>query len=74
MAESMHMEMGESENTQWYEILLAQGEDMSGTIRIDYVFIIICIKIIFSKIHKNHWFFNIRRRTVTARYWKVSPS
>ena len=29
MVESMHMKMGESEKTQWYEILVARGEDIS---------------------------------------------
>ena len=29
MAESMHKKMGETEKAQWYEISLAQGEDIS---------------------------------------------
>ena len=29
MVESMHMEMGESEKTQWYEISFTPGEDIS---------------------------------------------
>lgn len=29
MEHSMHMEMGEREKTQWYEIYLTRGEDIS---------------------------------------------
>ena len=54
MAESMHMEMGESEKkktqkTQWSEISLARGEDKVRYRRIDYVVIVICIKSFFQK-------------------------
>ena len=47
------MEMEESEKTQWYEILVAGGEYISQVryCRIDYVVIIVCIKIIFSKVY-----------------------
>ena len=47
----MHMELGESVKTQWYEISLARVEDISQYRRIDYMVIIICIKIIFREVY-----------------------
>ena len=53
MMEFMHVEMGEGEKAQWYEISLAQGEGYkSDTIglTIIYAYGHIYIKIIFSSV------------------------